>query len=110
MPCCGIRAAHEQRHRRRQPRLSPFLCLQILSAPPIGHLAFGQLPDWISGLEVAVICAGGVCVASGEPALRAAARRVRRTAQCQRATDSRARCALLLFLQMAPMHSIAANS
>ncbi|QOT77938.1 DMT family transporter [Cupriavidus basilensis] len=58
--------------------LSPFLYLQILSATTIGYLAFGQLPDWITALGVAVICAGGVCVAGGEPALRAVARRLGR--------------------------------
>ncbi|WP_231586518.1 DMT family transporter [Cupriavidus basilensis] len=58
--------------------LSPFLYLQILSATAIGYLAFGQLPDWITALGVAVICAGGVCVAGGEPALRMLARRLGR--------------------------------
>ncbi|KDP84809.1 DMT family transporter [Cupriavidus basilensis] len=58
--------------------LSPFLYLQILSATTIGYLAFGQLPDWITALGVAVICVGGVCVAGGESALRAVARRLGR--------------------------------
>lgn len=55
--------------------LSPFLYLQILSATTIGYLAFEQLPDWTTALGIGVICLGGLCVAGGEPLLRAAATR-----------------------------------
>ncbi|TWG80499.1 drug/metabolite transporter (DMT)-like permease [Cupriavidus gilardii J11] len=57
--------------------LSPFLYLQIISATTVGYLAFGQLPDWTTALGIAVICAGGVCVAGGESVLRAIAGRLR---------------------------------
>lgn len=50
--------------------LSPFLYLQILSATIVGYLAFNQLPDWTTALGIAVICAGGLCVAGGTSALR----------------------------------------
>lgn len=56
--------------------LSPFLYLQIISATTVGYLAFGQLPDWTTALGIAVICAGGICVAGGETALRAIGRRL----------------------------------
>lgn len=57
--------------------LSPFLYLQIFSATVIGFLAFGHLPDWTTALGIGVICAGGLCVAGGEPLLRRIAARLR---------------------------------
>lgn len=58
--------------------LSPFLYLQIFSATVVGYFAFGHLPDWTTALGIAVICAGGVCVAGGEPLLRRIATRLGR--------------------------------
>ncbi|WP_235430268.1 DMT family transporter [Cupriavidus pauculus] len=58
--------------------LSPFLYLQILSATAIGYLAFGHLPDWTTAIGIGIICAGGVCVAGGEPLLRRIAARLQR--------------------------------
>ncbi|BDB27271.1 DMT family transporter [Cupriavidus sp. P-10] len=50
--------------------LSPFHYLQIVSATAIGYLAFSQLPDWTTALGIGIICAGGLCVAGGEGALK----------------------------------------
>lgn len=57
--------------------LSPFLYLQIFSATSVGYLAFGHLPDWTTALGIAVICAGGLCVAGGETVLRSVTTRLR---------------------------------
>lgn len=58
--------------------LSPFLYLQIISATVVGYLAFDHLPDWTTAIGIGVICAGGVCVAGGEPLLRRIAARLQR--------------------------------
>lgn len=58
--------------------LSPFLYLQIFSATVVGYFAFDHLPDWTTALGIAVICAGGVFVAGGEPLLRRIAGRLGR--------------------------------
>ncbi|MNR64231.1 hypothetical protein D3C85_1868040 [compost metagenome] len=42
----------------------------------IGYLAFGQLPDWTTAIGIGIICLGGLCVAGGEPVLRAIAARL----------------------------------
>jgi drug/metabolite transporter (DMT)-like permease len=43
--------------------LSPFVYLQVVSATAMGWLVFGQLPDALTALGIAVICASGVGIA-----------------------------------------------
>ncbi len=46
--------------------LSPFSYLQMLAAATLGWLVFGQLPDRITALGIALICLAGVGVAVAE--------------------------------------------
>lgn len=43
--------------------LTPFFYLQIVSATAMGWLVFGQLPDGLTALGIAIICASGMGVA-----------------------------------------------
>lgn len=43
--------------------LAPYAYLQIISATTMGWLVFGQLPDGLTAVGIAVICAGGVGIA-----------------------------------------------
>jgi drug/metabolite transporter (DMT)-like permease len=43
--------------------LTPFFYLQIVSATAMGWLVFGQLPDGLTALGIAIICASGTGVA-----------------------------------------------
>ena len=43
--------------------LAPYAYLQIISATTMGWLVFGQLPDTLTALGIAIICAGGVGIA-----------------------------------------------
>ncbi|NEX62855.1 DMT family transporter [Noviherbaspirillum galbum] len=43
--------------------LTPFFYLQIISAASMGWLVFGQLPDALTGIGIAVICASGAGIA-----------------------------------------------
>lgn len=43
--------------------LAPYAYLQIISATTMGWLAFGQLPDRLTAIGIAIICAGGVGIA-----------------------------------------------
>ncbi len=53
---------------RRAPAatLSPFMYIQIASATALGALVFGQRPDALSALGIAIICGGGLFVAFTE--------------------------------------------
>jgi drug/metabolite transporter (DMT)-like permease len=46
--------------------LAPFVYLQILSAAALGWLIWGQFPDALSWLGIAVICASGITIGSIE--------------------------------------------
>ncbi|MGB6056230.1 MAG: DMT family transporter, partial [Burkholderiaceae bacterium] len=46
--------------------LTPFFYAQIVSATTMGWLVFGQLPDALTAVGVAVICAGGIGIACFE--------------------------------------------
>jgi drug/metabolite transporter (DMT)-like permease len=46
--------------------LAPFLYTQILSATALGWLVWGQFPDAITWLGIAVICASGIVIAMVE--------------------------------------------
>jgi drug/metabolite transporter (DMT)-like permease len=43
--------------------LAPYAYLQIISATTMGWLVFGQLPDGLTAIGIAIICAGGVGIA-----------------------------------------------
>ena len=43
--------------------LAPYAYLQIISATMMGWLAFGQLPDNLTAIGIAIICTGGVGIA-----------------------------------------------
>jgi drug/metabolite transporter (DMT)-like permease len=43
--------------------LTPFVYLQIISATVMGWLVFGQLPDGLTALGIAIICASGAGIA-----------------------------------------------
>jgi drug/metabolite transporter (DMT)-like permease len=43
--------------------LTPFFYVQIISATAMGWLVFGQLPDSLTTLGIAIICAGGISIA-----------------------------------------------
>jgi drug/metabolite transporter (DMT)-like permease len=43
--------------------LAPYAYLQIISATTMGWLVFGQLPDSLTAVGIAIICAGGVGIA-----------------------------------------------
>ena len=42
--------------------LAPFTYMHMIWATMYGYLVFGQLPDWLSGLGMAIIVAGGVAL------------------------------------------------
>lgn len=46
--------------------LAPFLYMQIISATALGWLIWGQFPDAITWLGIAVICASGILIAMFE--------------------------------------------
>lgn len=46
--------------------LAPFLYLQIVAAATLGWLIWGQFPDAVSWLGIAVICGSGACLAIWE--------------------------------------------
>ena len=43
--------------------LTPFVYLQIISASAMGWLVFNQLPDRLTALGIAIICASGAGIA-----------------------------------------------
>lgn len=43
--------------------LTPYAYLQIISATTMGWLVFGQLPDGLTALGIAIICASGIGIA-----------------------------------------------
>lgn len=43
--------------------LTPFVYLQIISATAMGWLVFGQLPDSLTAIGIAIICASGMGIA-----------------------------------------------
>ncbi|HYW57928.1 MAG TPA: DMT family transporter [Polaromonas sp.] len=57
--------------------LAPFSYLQILAATTLGWLVFGQLPDRITALGIALICLAGVGVAVTEARMAFVRSRVR---------------------------------
>jgi drug/metabolite transporter (DMT)-like permease len=46
--------------------LTPFTYLQIVWATAFGYFLFGQHPDALSGLGMAIVVASGVCLAAWE--------------------------------------------
>ncbi|MGB0126830.1 MAG: hypothetical protein WBP72_04260, partial [Rhodocyclaceae bacterium] len=46
--------------------LSPFLYVQLIWATLLGYAVFGQMPDGVAALGMAVIAASGLAIALGE--------------------------------------------
>ncbi len=46
--------------------LAPFIYLQILSAAGLGWLVWGQFPDKVTWVGIAIICASGIAIAAYE--------------------------------------------